>query len=99
MVERREGVTPGLGWEGESLVEHCSVIKKWVGFLFEVSFMFICFLLRELLPLEHLCSIYCIARSQQRHKSSDSNAEDALIGWHSPEHFAIGDIHPFEWKL
>lgn len=75
----------GWGGKGESLVEHYRVIKKWIGFLFEVFFMFICFFLRELLPLELLCSIYCIARSQQRHKSSDSNAEDVLIGWHTPE--------------
>lgn len=33
------------GGKGESLVEHYRVIKKWIGFLFEVFFMFICFLL------------------------------------------------------
>lgn len=103
MVERREEVTPDWGGKGESLVEHYRVIKKWVGFPFEVPFMFICFLLRELLPLEHLCSVYCIARSQQRHKSSDSNAEDVLIGWHSPELKPAfrnqRDVHPLEWKL
>lgn len=44
-------------------------------------YIFICCSLRELLHLELLGYIYCIARSQQRHKMGDSDAEDVLIGW------------------
>ena len=44
-------------------------------------YIFICCSLRELLHLELLGYIYCIARSQQRHKMGDSDVEDVLIGW------------------
>lgn len=83
-AERREEVTPGLGWEwgkiGWAQQDHKGMDWFSVWGIFHV---FICSLLRELLHLEPLCYIYCIARSQQRHKSGDSNAEDGLIGWHT----------------
>lgn len=65
MVDRTE-VTPGVGWEwgeiGWALQNHKGM--DWFS-VWGIFYVFIFFLLRELLPLELLCYIYCIARASK----------------------------------
>lgn len=49
-------------------------------FPFQGIFIYL-LLTQRIMHLELLGYIYCIARSQQRHKMGDSDAEDVLIGW------------------